>query len=301
MLKKLFTAAVLLCIMAVSAVAQDEVENAKPRVFVEYFSNGNSVPGDIADQVRQRVIAGLANTQRFDLVDQSSESSMSLEEQRRQDEKAMADDKTRNQVLSAAGHDYIFGGSVLKYVINESVVEGKRRYTCTIGYSVSITEVVSSTTVASKTFEHTAMTLLFTAYDSVEAAVTASVNMVDNDMKDFLVSEFPLEGLFIPMDYEVKKDKLIACYIELGSDVGVKVDDHFALFVPSMRAGRTAYNEVAKLKVTEVVDGTLAYCKVTKNGKEAYAALNAFLNLDERTQAKHPIKVKSCLGFTMPF
>ncbi len=296
MLKNFFTVVMLSAAAVFSANAQEDEGSAKPRMFVESFTYGSNVPRDLAEHIRQKVMTGLATSQRFDLVDETTETSMSMEEQRRLDEKAMADDKTRNQTLSAAGHDYIFSGNVLKYSINETSVEGKRYYTCTISYSVTVTDVLTSTTVASKAFEHSARTLLFSGYDTKDAAVNASANLAEGDMKDFLVSEFPLEGVFIPLDYEVKKDKLVTCYIELGSAVGVKVDDTFSVLVPTVRAGRTAYNEIGRIKVTEVVDGTLSFCKVVKEGKELYTALNAYLSLDERTREKQPIKVKSCLS-----
>ncbi len=299
MVKKTFMAALLLCVSFISANAQISEVSKKPRVYVSYFTQGDAVPDDVAEMIRDRVINGLAKTQRFNLVDQYSEYDMKKEAEHRSTEAAMmADEKTRTQVISAAGHDYIFSGNVLKYAVAKKVDdEGKTGYLCSISYSVSVTEVATSTTVAAKTFEHGGTGGLFSSsWETEDKARSNAMTLIESDIEDFLITEFPLEGKFVTMDYEVKKDKLISCYIELGSDLGIKVGDFFTINIPTVRAGRASYTEVGMLRVTEVVDGTLSMCKVTKGAKEVLVALNAYLSLDEATQTAQPIKIKSCVA-----
>ena len=299
MLKRIFTCMALLCVVVIAAKAQ---EVKKPRMYVERFTAANGGGDANSDKVRQTVMAALNKTKRFELVDQDAESSMKQEEKRRTDEKAMSDEKARTQTISAAAHDYLLSGNVLACSVKSQQKDGKTMYSCVLNYSVTVTEVATSTTVATATFDHSpsgvggTLGKILDLSDSQEKAIASATNMIASDIEDFLIKEFPLEGTVIPMDYEVKKDKLVKCYIDLGVDHGVKKGDYFSVLVPSVRAGRTTYSEVGRVKVEEVVDGTMSQCKVVQGDKKIFTAMEAFQALDEATQKKQPLKVKATVA-----
>ena len=299
MLKRIITIMALLCV-AVIAVKAQEVK--KPRMYVEYFTEADGVEEANSDKVRQAVMAALNKTKRFELVDQDAEYSMKKEEERRTDEKAMSDEKSRTQTITAAGHDYILGGNVLACSVKSEQKDGKTMYSCVLNYSVTVTEVATSTTVASATFDHSPSGIggtvgkLLDLSDSKDKAIASAVNMIASDIENFLIKEFPLESTIFPMDYEVKKDKLVKCYINLGSDHGVKKGDYFSVLAPSVRAGRTTYSEIGKMKVEEVVDGTMSQCKVVQGDKKIFTAMEAFQALDEAAQKQQPLKVKATIA-----
>ena len=299
MLKRIITIMALLCV-AVIAVKAQEVK--KPRMYVEYFTEADGVEEANSDKVRQAVMAALNKTKRFELVDQDAEYSMKKEEERRTDEKAMSDEKSRTQTITAAGHDYILGGNVLACSVKSEQKDGKTMYSCVLNYSVTVTEVATSTTVASATFDHSPSGIggtvgkLLDLSDSKDKAIASAVNMIASDIENFLIKEFPLESTIVPMDYEVRKDKLVKCYINLGSDHGVKKGDYFSVLAPSVRAGRTTYSEIGKMKVEEVVDGTMSQCKVVQGDKKIFTAMEAFQALDEAAQKQQPLKVKATIA-----
>ena len=299
MLKRIITIMALLCV-AVIAVKAQEVK--KPRMYVEYFTEADGVEEANSDKVRQAVMAALNKTKRFELVDQDAEYSMKKEEERRTDEKAMSDEKSRTQTITAAGHDYILGGNVLACSVKSEQKDGKTMYSCVLNYSVTVTEVATSTTVASATFDHSPSGIggtvgkLLDLSDSKDKAIASAVNMIASDIENFLIKEFPLESTIVPMDYEVKKDKLVKCYINLGSDHGVKKGDYFSVLAPSVRAGRTTYSEIGKMKVEEVVDGTMSQCKVVQGDKKIFTAMEDFQALDEAAQKQQPLKVKATIA-----
>ena len=299
MLKRIITIMALRCV-AVIAVKAQEVK--KPRMYVEYFTEADGVEEANSDKVRQAVMAALNKTKRFELVDQDAEYSMKKEEERRTDEKAMSDEKSRTQTITAAGHDYILGGNVLACSVKSEQKDGKTMYSCVLNYSVTVTEVATSTTVASATFDHSPSGIggtvgkLLDLSDSKDKAIASAVNMIASDIENFLIKEFPLESTIVPMDYEVKKDKLVKCYINLGSDHGVKKGDYFSVLAPSVRAGRTTYSEIGKMKVEEVVDGTMSQCKVVQGDKKIFTAMEAFQALDEAAQKQQPLKVKATIA-----
>ena len=301
---KIVLSVALFCVVAIAVQAQ---EVKKPRLYVEYFTEANGVSKADGDKVRQAVIDALSKTKRFELVDRDVESSLKKEEERRSDEKAMGDEKARTQTMSAAAHDYILSGNVLGCSVKSEQKDGKTMYTCVLNYSVTLTEVTTSTTVATKAFDHSPSGIggtvgkLLDMSDSKEKAIASAVNMISSDIQDFLIKEFPLEGTVIPLDYEVKKDKLVKCYIDLGAEHGVKKGDYFSVLSPSVRAGRTTYSEVGRLRVEEVVDGTMSQCKVVQGDKRVFAAMESFQALDEAAQKKQALKIKSTVALLLSF
>ena len=285
MLKRIITIMALLCVAVIAAKAQ---EVKKPRMYVEYFTEADGVEEANSDKVRQAVMAALNKTKRFELVDQDAEYSMKKEEERRTDEKAMSDEKSRTQTSTAAGHDYILGGNVLACSVKSEQKDGKTMYSCVLNYSVTVTEVATSTTVASATFDHSPSGIggtvgkLLDLSDSKDKAIASAVNMIASDIENFLIKEFPLESTIVP--------------INLGSDHGVKKGDYFSVLAPSVRAGRTTYSEIGKMKVEEVVDGTMSQCKVVQGDKKIFTAMEAFQALDEAAQKQQPLKVKATIA-----
>ncbi len=286
MIKRIFMVAMMFCVM-LAASAQEKA--TKPRMYVEKFIHSEGVDDAFTSLVREKIISALNDSERFNLVDATTEGSMQREEKIRETEKAMADEKTRSQIISAAGHDYILSGKVLKCAVAKGTKDGKTVYSCDVNYSISVTEVVTSTTAASKTFGHSSLN-----YETKEKAHSGTLTLVNSDIKEFLIDEFPIKGELIPMDYEIKKNKLTTCYIGIGSDIGVKKNDYFSVLFPTIRAGRAIYNKVGVVKVTEVVDGTLSFCKSAKDSKDLKTAIDAYMSLDEATRQKQPIKVQSC-------
>ena len=295
MLKKLVVMASLLLIAGVSMQAQ---EVKKPRLLIDFFMEGDNVKEENSDKVRHAVMDAVNKSKRFEVVDIVATFAVAREAQRRSGEEAMSDEKARTEIISNGAYDYILKGEVTACSIKEETKDGKKSYQCVLNYSVTVTEVATTTTVATKAFDHSPSGLGGTLgkfldnSSSADGAVSSAVNMIESDITDFLIEEFPLTGEVIPMDYEVKKDKVTALYIALGSDHGVKEGDFFAVSVPKTRAGRTTYSEVGRVKVTEVVDGTMAFCKVTKGDKQLLVELQALAELSEEEQQKNPLKVK---------
>ena len=220
----------------------------------------------------------------------------------RTDEKAMSDEKSRTQTITAAGHDYILGGNVLACSVKSEQKDGKTMYSCVLNYSVTVTEVATSTTVASATFDHSPSGIggtvgkLLDLSDSKDKAIASAVNMIASDIENFLIKEFPLESTIVPMDYEVKKDKLVKCYINLGCDHGVKKGDYFSVLAPSVTASPTTSNEIGKMKVEEEVDRTMSQCNEEQGDKKIFTAMEAFQALDEAAQKQQPLKVKATIA-----
>lgn len=291
MLKKIILGCAALA-FATAALAQE----GKPRMYINNFTFAEGVTESSGTAVYQAVVAGLNSTQRFEVATEGMESALSQEIARRSSEAAMHDDKTRNEVLMAAGCQYVLSGNVIKCDIETTVLDdGSKLYNCILSYSVTVAEVATSTTVASEKFDSNngILTGSVSSASSPEQAIANEVGRIEKNMERFVVNNFPVEGILVASDYEVKKDKLVSCYINLGSDQGVKVGDLFVVKGPKVVLGNVTYNEIGRVKVDEIVAGSISQCKVLAGPKEIYMAIENYLALDEASQQSQPIKVQA--------
>lgn len=291
MLKKFILGCAALA-FTVAAAAQE----GKPRMYINNFTFAEGVTEANGTAVYQAVIAGINSTKRFEVATEGMESALSQEIARRSSEAAMHDAKTRNEVLMAAGCQYVMDGNVIKCDIETTVLEdGSKLYNCILSYSLTVAEVATSTTVATEKFDSKSgiFTGSITSASSPEQAIANEVGRIEKAMERFVVNNFPIEGILVPSDYEVKKDKLVTCYIDLGSEQGVKVGDLFIVKAPKVVLGNVTYNEIGRLKVSEVVAGSISQCKVTTGPKEIFMAIENYLALDEASQKTQPVKVQA--------
>lgn len=291
MLKKFILSTALVLAAAFASNAQE-----KPRMYVNDFDVAEGVSEADAANIRHAVIDALTKSQKFELATSDMESALSQEIDRRSSEAAMHDAATRNEILMAAGCKYVMSGNIITCGLNRSVLDdGTIMYECVLSYSITVAEVATSTTVASEKFDSN-NGLLSGSWNSSsqpETAKSNAINHIAKDIEGFVIEYFPTEGAIIPMDYEVKKDKMLSCYINLGTSQGVKVGDIFSVLAPKVVIGQITYSEVGKIKVEEVVSDMISRCKVTKGQKDIFLAMENFMALDEESQSQQAIKIKA--------
>lgn len=194
-------------------------------MYINDFEVAGGVSGPDAAAIRQAVIDAINKTQRFELATSDMESALSQEIQRRSSEVAMHDANTRNEILMAAGCKYVMSGNIIKCAVQSTRLDnGSLSYSCVMSYSISVAEVATSTTIATKKFDTNdgLISGAWASSSSPEGATANAVKNIEKDIEGFIIEFFPLDGMIIPMDYEVKKDKMISCYINLGSGQGIK-------------------------------------------------------------------------------
>ena len=281
MFKKLLSVACLLFLSLVTFA-----QSAKPKVYVKKFETSLSSSEENLQRLKQTVLHALDKTNRFEMTDATKFENNS-------------DDTNELTAIVEGGFSYMLEGQLLSFEVSRTTKDGKSYYNCKFSYSVTMTDVKDSKTIFTQTFDHgTTTTGILDGlldYTTPEEAINGVAGLIEDDIKKVIIENLPLQGVLIPMDYVVKKNKIVECYIELGSALGVKNGDYFNVTMPKSRAGRTIYSKVARLKVTEVVDETVSMCKVIDGEKELFNAMNDFLQLDEETQKKRPFKVEGSL------
>ena len=303
-MKRMMTAALIAVMGAITVLAQ-EVQVKKPRLLIENFGCASGLSTAVRDQVRMNVISAINETERFEVMDANTQAVLDEEAARRASESAMYDELARTGNIVLKANNYILRGSLLACSTSSSVVEGKTRYSYGLSYSITLVDASKSMDVASKTFSHGSMGAQsviggtggmilnhLATYGSADDAIKAGMGQIEKDIEKFLLEYLPLEGEVIAEDYEVKKDKLLAFYINIGTDLGVRVGDHFAVMIAQVRAGRTVYQEIGRMKVKEVLDGTLSYCSVTKGEKAIYEAMEEYQTMAADDPKTKPLFVR---------
>lgn len=287
-------------ILTIAAMAMMSVtlnaENGKPRIYVEEFSISNDTRSADAGKIRQAIVDALTHTRRFEVLTEGSNQSVMSENERRSSEAAMNDEKSRTSTITSEAFDYILKGDIHSCKYSYSTLDdGTRSYSCLMNYSLTAVEVESTTTIATQQFDNSTGLISGIIYSgsTEEEALTNALKQIEKKIVNFVIENFPLEGTIIPSDFEVKKDKVTKCYIDLGGDDGVKVGDIFTVLSPKIIIGNVTYNETGSLKVEEVVSGNISLCKVTSGSKEIFQALEILQSLDEQTQKEQPVKIKS--------
>lgn len=298
MLRKLLFI-VLAAVSTVSIKAQDEAPIQKSRMYVKAFTKTPGVSADDLSKVRAAVISALNKTERFDLLDATSETAISEEVTRRHTEGAIHDATARTEMVATKANNYIMEGVVTACEAkSKKNKEGKITYTCVLSYSVNITDIANNTTVASKKFEHSPLGIggsigaILEESSSAEGAKTSAINLVNNDIKNFLIEEFPIRGEIYAEDIVIKKEKLTHCYINVGKSSGVKVGDWFSIMEQQTKVGKTINKEIGRMKVIEV-DDEIANCKVSKGEKEVKMAMDRYMENQAADPNTPRLKVKS--------
>lgn len=262
-MKRLFLIATL-CIASVTVFAQKSV------VVVDYFDRSDNVSNAHADAVRSSVIQGINQMNRLTLIDAAKESSLALEEERRDSEKAALDMTARTGQMKTLGAQFIVTGSVTNVASTKRTdSEGKVSYRGNIVYSVTVLKVEDGSVVGTKNFTHS--DIATGSGSTPELAINDTYSYCVNDMEELVQEFFPLKGTIVEMA-EAKGDKVKSCYISLGTAVGVLKGQTLDAFAVKTVAGRAIETKIGSLTISEVVAEDLSLCKVTTGAKEIMAA-----------------------------
>ena len=207
---------------------------------------------------------------RLTLIDAAKESSLALEEERRDSEKAALDITARTGQMKTLGAEYIVTGNVTNVsATRRTDSEGKVSYRGNIVYSVTVLKVEDGSVVGTKNYTHSDITT--GSGTTEELAINDTYRYCVNSMEDFVQEFFPLKGAIVEMA-EAKGDKVKSCYISLGTSVGVLKGQTLDAFAVKTVAGRAIETKIGSLTISEVVAEDLSLCKVTTGAKEIMAA-----------------------------
>ncbi len=244
----------------------------KQRMLVEYFTSSSSKDRAYIDLVRNQIISGTNKINRHILIDVDSESSLKIEENRRAKESAMGDKEMRLGAIKTLGANSIMTGNIDGFTLEKvTPKEGDPYYKTVLTVTVKFLKVEDGSLHASETI---------TTYGggsltgkTKEAAYTSAINVIADKMDDIINIYFPIKGKIVELK-EQKKNKLISCYADFGSDHGVSKGQYIKVFQIKHIAGRETKQEIGRMKIEAVVAGDLSECKVTKGGDKILKGFN---------------------------
>lgn len=235
---------ILACAACMSTYAQKEYVVVKP------FKAVAEANQEACDRVQAAVVNAIVSSQRFNVVDENTASTVPGEVTK-----------------------YVLEANVGKLSYAKTVVEGKDRYKGVISYSVSVIDIDNNTSVATLNVNQTTAI----TEETPEEAKAFVISLIDDEVKKFIIKEFPLIGEIFGEDIKVKKDKLKECYISLGSEDGVKKGDRFTVHEVKMRVGKEVEDKsIGRLKIIEVYDD-MSLCEVTWGERKVKEAMDRYL------------------------
>lgn len=234
-------AAVFMCLCAYAQ---------KPVVVVDYFTSPSCTEAGVS-ALRGHVIAGLAATNRVNLIDVETEASLSLEAGRRSSEMAMEDQTARLGAMKTLGANYIVTGVASKIGADKRVTdEGNVYYNGNVVYSLKVVNAEDGTLIGAESYTYSDLT--GSTGSTSEEATVATLRKAEKDMKVFVSKYFKVKGVIVEMG-EMKGGKAKNCYISLGAASGVEKGQKCEVFEVKTIAGREAETQIGVLSIEEVM------------------------------------------------
>lgn len=242
----------------------------KPVVFVDYFDAPSNANKALIETLRGKVIEGIQETQRLQVIDVASHAELKDEAERRKSESAMGDMTARTSEMRTLGADYIITGTIATMTATEQRdSDNKLYYKGSIHWTIKVIDAATGTLKTTQTFNHSGFS--GSRGDTRDEAIAKTCDYAKKSMDNFVNETFPIEGLILKVE-TVKKDKAQTVYIDLGNAQGVTDGQRFNVFLETDIAGEIGRTEIGALSAKEVVSAQRTLCKVTKGGKEIQEA-----------------------------
>lgn len=258
------------CLLGFSVMYGQQAKG-KSVVFVDYFNAPSNVNKTLIETLRGKVIEGIQETQRLQVIDVASHAELKDEAERRKSESAMGDMIARTSEMRTLGANYIITGDIATMTATDQKdSDNKRYYKGSIQWTIKVIDAETGTLKTTQTFDHSGFT--GSRGDTRDEAIAKTCDYAKYSMDDFINETFPMEGLILKVE-TVKKDKAQTVYIDLGSAQGVVDGQRFDVFLETDIAGEIGRTEIGALSAKEVVSAQRTLCKVTKGGKEIQTAV----------------------------
>lgn len=140
-----------------------------------------------------------------------------------------------------------------------------------VGVNLQVKDAHNDGVIASRTFNvaETETSWIETA----EGAMNKALEVLSKRVRVFFNELYPLSGSIIERAGE-KNDKQKEVYIDLGALHGITVGQGLTVIRMKTIAGKTAQEEIARLRVKKVEGDEISFCKVTTKGKVLKQALD---------------------------
>lgn len=280
----------------------------KARLIVQEFSKSPQVDQSDFITVRNMVITAFDETNRFEMLEAQQQGIIDKESDTRGSANAIYEMNSNAGDIKTKANRYALDGTVSVCEVTKQNYETGSSYACILVYTVSVIDLEENKTIVTETFKHTPPAIgkpieglsstlgLLAGRASGEANTPDKAKQkvfkhIEKDIKELVDEEFPLQGNIFAEDYTVNKDKITACFINVGEMHGVNKGDKFVIYESVTRVGTEVVQELGSLEVI-TVHKEVAECKVTKGAKEVMKAMERYIeNVDAGDENAKLLKV----------
>lgn len=284
-MKKLLAAALSLAALTLfpaASQAQDEPKG-KPNVLIDYFQHASNVSGAMVETIRNAVMDGIQQTNRVNLIDVDSKSTLRIEREIRESENASAGDNLeRLALMQQEASDYLLQGTVTEISFQKTESKSSSgtsvSYDATIVFSLKTIDPKTGKITYTETFKYPTGLLglggTLKSGTTPEEALSNYTPDIKKAMKKFVDKAFPLEAKVLDLS-DMKGDECKTLYINIGSEHGIAKGAKLEVREERIIAGRTSRKNIGEIEVLDVEGDDLSLCKVKKGGKEIAASFRA--------------------------
>ena len=283
-MNKFFKCLAVVATLFAAATASAQEDPSKHTVIIEPFSKSPLVTYTATDNVRSAVISGLAEVNRFHIVDATSDARL----------KALFDGKDYEDVITesnwqeqstaayqAINADRLLKGQVELYEHDCKVNDnGDLVYYCMVNFTLQLFDITNGTLIGSKSYKYNELSLsnYDEAFNNCLKKISGfhnGITKVKPDMLAFCNEHFKVNTYILELGDADKKGNITDLWISGGEEMGFLKGSIFAVYKEKKIGPKVAREKIGEIVAEEVLEG-LTRCKVNK--KEAPVIQQEFQN-----------------------
>lgn len=245
-----------------------------PVIGVAKFTS--EVDSKFSKSVTQKVVQLLTQSHRFQVVDRTNYDKVK-EELELQKNEAFIDSKNRAaQGVSLAAQYLVIGHIVKSNVYAMKNPDGSiNGYKASISFQLQVNDVSKGSSTTAESFQTSVSKLMFSA----EGAVNDALNSVDEQLHDWLITNFPVNVKLVKV-LVTKKESATSVLIAGGKAYGLDEGDKLIVQKIELLNGLSYPTDIGQIKITKLAGDNFAECSVIKGGADILSIFNAQENIN---------------------
>jgi len=259
----------LLLFLVFAAIQNASIAQADGKLIVgvtQFTASSNPAAEKYAGNITERVLDILNNSNRFTVIDLTSE-----EARKKVLEKAQENYKAENwlDANKAMNAEYTVAADIgtLKFIhITSSQPNG---YKVSVGFTLKLIQTESGKIIATQTFQSSESKISITP----EGALLEAMTTIQDDLKNYFEDNFPFKSLVVKVQEE-KKGEAKSVLILAGTPLKLKKGAEFQIYTIDKTMAKPLSVEIGRVKFESDIDENYSLCKVSSGGDKIFTSLS---------------------------
>lgn len=230
-----------------------------------FTASSNPTAEKYASNVTERVLDILNNSNRFTVIDLTSEAARKAVIEKSQENYKADNWIDANKAMNA---EYTLAADIgtLKFIhLTSSQPNG---YKVSIGFTMKIIQTESGKIIATHTFQSAESKISITP----EGALLEAMTTIQDELKSYFEDNFPFKTLLAKAQEE-KKDETKSVLILAGTPLRLKKGAEFSVYIIDKSLAKPLSVEIGRIKFDSDIDENYSLCKVTNGGDKIHASI----------------------------